>query len=127
VFIGFNTTFFIQFIMGSQGMPRRYASYVDHFQWMHQVSTIGSQIIFLGMLTHLFVFIHSLVAGKKAPPNPWGALSLEWEADSPPIEHNFHHEPVVKHGPYDFDDVVPPRCDPKDYPLPAALPAGARH
>ncbi len=127
VFIGFNTTFFIQFIMGSQGMPRRYASYVDHFQTMHQISTIGSQIIFLGMLVHLGVFIHSLVAGKKAPANPWGGLSLEWETDSPPIEHNFHHEPIVKHGPYDFDDFVPPRSDPKDYPLPAALPAGAHH
>jgi cytochrome c oxidase subunit 1 len=128
VFIGFNTTFFIQFIMGTQGMPRRYASYVDAFQWMHQVSTIGSQIIFAGMLIHLFVFIHSLVAGKKAPANPWGGLSLEWEAASPPIEHNFHHEPVVKHGPYDYDDFVPPHCDPKDFPLAPPLPAGAaRH
>lgn len=117
VFIGFNTTFFIQFIMGSQGMPRRYASYVDEFTWMHQVSTIGSYILLLGFLTHLFVFVHSLVAGAKAPANPWGGLSMEWEAASPPIEHNFEHEPVVKHGPYDFDDVVPPHCDPKDYPL----------
>jgi cytochrome c oxidase subunit 1 len=123
VFIGFNTTFFIQFIMGTQGMPRRYASYVDSFQWMHQVSTVGSQIIFLGFIVHLLVFIHSLVAGKKAPANPWGGLSLEWEAASPPIEHNFHHEPVVKHGPYDYDDVVPPHCDPKDYPLAAGTAA----
>jgi cytochrome c oxidase subunit I len=127
VFIGFNMTFFVQFILGTQGMPRRYASYIDEFQHLHQVSTIGSQIIFLGMLVHLFVFIHSLVAGKKAPANPWGALSLEWEAASPPIEHNFHHEPIVKHGPYDFDDAVPPHCDPKDFPLPAPAAAGARH
>src|ERR1043165_898264 len=127
VFVGFHTTFFIQFILGTRGMPRRYASYIDEFQWMHQVSTVGAFIIFLGFLIHLFVFIHSLVAGPKAPPNPWGGLSLEWETDSPPIEHNFHHEPVVKHGPYDFDDVVPPHCDPKDFPLPAPLPAGARH
>jgi cytochrome c oxidase subunit 1 len=70
-------------------------------------------------------FIYSLAAGPKAPPNPWGGLSLEWETASPPIEHNFHHEPIVKHGPYDFDDFVPPHCDPKDYPLPAPLPAGA--
>jgi cytochrome c oxidase subunit I len=124
VFIGFNTTFFIQFIMGSQGMPRRYASYVDHFHWMHQVSTVGTWFLLAGFLVHLFNFIHSLVAGKKAPPNPWGGLSLEWETASPPIEHNFHHEPIVKHGPYDFDDVVPPHCDPKDYPLPEPLPPG---
>jgi cytochrome c oxidase subunit 1 len=118
VFVGFNTTFFIQFIMGAQGMPRRYASYVDHFQWMHQVSTIGSYILLVGFLLHLGVFVHSLLAGPKAAKNPWGGLSLEWETDSPPIEHNFEHEPVVTHGPYDFDDVVPPNCDPKDYPLP---------
>ena len=125
VFIGFNTTFFIQFIMGSQGMPRRYADYVDHFHWMHQVSTVGTWFLLLGFLVHLFNFMHSLVAGEKAPPNPWGGMSMEWETDSPPIEHNFHHEPIVKHGPYDFDDFVPPHCDPKDYPLPAPLPAGA--
>lgn len=126
VFIGFNMTFFVQFIMGTQGMPRRYASYVDHFQVMHIISTVGSWFLLAGFLTHLAVFVHSLVAGKKAPANPWGGLSLEWEAASPPIEHNFHHEPIVKHGPYDFDDVVPPHCDPKDYPLAAPLPAGAR-
>lgn len=125
IFIGFNMTFFIQFIMGTRGMPRRYASYIDEFQTMHQISTIGSQILLLGFLVHLFVFIHSLVAGAKAPANPWGALSLEWEAESPPIEHNFAHEPVVRHGPYDFDDVVPPHCDPKDYPLAAG--AAAAH
>jgi cytochrome c oxidase subunit I len=127
VFIGFNMTFFIQFIMGTQGMPRRYATYVDHFTWMHQTSTIGSWLLLVGFLVHLFVFINSLVAGPKAPPNPWGGLSLEWEADSPPIEHNFHHEPVVSHGPYDFDDIIPPHTDPTDYPLPAPLPPGAHH
>src|ERR1043165_2032240 len=125
VFIGFNTTFFIQFIMGSQGMPRRYADYVDHFHWMHQVSTVGTWFLLLGFLVHLFNFMHSLVAGEKAPANPWGGMSMEWETDSPPIGHNSHYEPIVKHGPYDFDDFVPPHCDPKDYPLPAPLPAGA--
>jgi cytochrome c oxidase subunit 1 len=125
IFIGFNMTFFIQFVMGTQGMPRRYASYVDHFQTMHQISTVGSWFLLLGFLVHLGNFIHSLVAGRPAPANPWGGLSMEWETSSPPIEHNFHHEPIVKHGPYDFDDVVPPQCDPKDYPLAAPLPAGA--
>ena len=49
-----------------------------------------------------FVFIRSLVAGQKAPANPWGGLTLEWLAESPPTEHNFDHEPIVTHGPYDF-------------------------
>jgi cytochrome c oxidase subunit 1 len=64
VFIGFNVTFFTQFILGTRGMPRRYASYVDDFQFLHQVSTIGSFIILLGFLTHLFVFIHPYYDGN---------------------------------------------------------------
>lgn len=128
VFIGFNTTFFTQFFLGTRGMPRRYASYLDEYQLLHQISSIGAAILLIGFLMHLAVFMASLFAGKKAPPNPWGGLSFEWEADSPPTTHNFHHEPVTRHGPYDFADVVPPHCDPKDYPLAPPLPAGAsRH
>jgi cytochrome c oxidase subunit 1 len=119
VFIGFNVTFFTQFFLGTQGMPRRYASYIDDYQIYHQISTVGSYLLLVGFLIHLFVFLHSLVAGRKAPANPWGGLTLEWEATSPPDEHNFHHEPMVKHGPYDFETTVPPHWDPKDYPLPA--------
>jgi cytochrome c oxidase subunit I len=118
VFIGFNVTFFTQFFVGTQGMPRRYASYVDEFQIYHVISTIGSYILFVGFLVHLLVFLHSLVAGKKAPPNPWGGLTLEWSVGSPPPEHNFHHEPILTHGPYDYESNVPPHWDPKDYPIP---------
>lgn len=119
VFVGFNITFFTQFLLGTQGMPRRYASYLPEYQFLHQVSTVGSWILFLGFLVHLFVFLASLTIGKKAPQNPWGGLTLEWVAASPPIEHNFAHEPIVTHGPYDFDTVVPPDWNPKDYPIPA--------
>ncbi len=118
VFVGFNVTFFTQFFLGTQGMPRRYASYVDEFQTLHVISTVGSWLLLIGFLIHLVNFLHSLVAGPKAPPNPWGGLSLEWETESPPTAHNFHHEPLVTHGPYDFDRVLPPHCDPEDFPLP---------
>jgi cytochrome c oxidase subunit I len=118
VFIGFNLTFFTQFFLGTQGMPRRYANYVDEFQTLHQISSVGAVVLLVGFLVHLGVFVHSLFAGEKAPANPWGGLTLEWEAESPPIEHNFHKEPILKHGPYDFESVVPPHWDPKDYPLP---------
>ena len=119
VFIGFNLTFFPPFIMGVHGMPRRYASYVDEFLIYHQLSTVGSWVLLLGFLVHFFNFVHSLAAGPKAPPNPWGALTLEWtDAASPPITHNFHHEPVVTHGPYDYDDVVPAQTKPGEFPLP---------
>ncbi len=127
VFIGFNVTFFTQFFLGTQGMPRRYASYVDEFQFLHQLSTVGSWFLLLGFLVHLATFIHSLVAGPKAPPNPWGGLTLEWDTESPPIEHNFHHEPILKHGPYDFDKTVPPHYDPADYPLDTSTPHRSGH
>jgi len=127
VFIGFNVTFFTQFFLGVRGMPRRYATYVDEFQMLHDISTVGSWILLAGFLVHLAVFVHSLVAGKKAPPNPWGGLSLEWEIESPPTTHNFHHEPIIKHGPYDFEDNVPPHCDPEDFPLPPPIEGGASH
>ncbi|MDX2116903.1 MAG: cbb3-type cytochrome c oxidase subunit I [Planctomycetota bacterium] len=120
VFIGFNVTFFTQFILGVKGMPRRYATYVDELTIYHQISTFGSVLLLIGFLVHLFVFVHSLVAGRQATQNPWGGLSLEWETETPPIEHNFHHEPVVKHGPYDYETTVPPGWDPKDYPIPHA-------
>jgi len=118
VVIGFNVTFFTQFFLGTQGMPRRYATYVPEFTTLHRISTFGSWLIAAGFLIHLPVFIHSLVAGPRAARNPWGGLTFEWETDSPPIEHNFPHEPVITHGPYDFDTVVPPNCDPKEWPLP---------
>ncbi|MBL0869479.1 MAG: cbb3-type cytochrome c oxidase subunit I [Phycisphaerales bacterium] len=128
VFLGFNLTFFPQFIMGAHGMPRRYASYVDEFTIYHQLSTVGSLVLLVGFLVHLGNFIHSLLAGPKAPPNPWGALTLDWtDTASPPITHNFHHEPVVTHGPYDFDDVVPPQTNPVDFPISAAPGKGKAH
>ncbi len=127
VFLGFNLTFFPQFILGSQGMPRRYASYIPEFQLLHVVSTVGSWTLAVGFLVHLVTFLHSLVLGEKAGPNPCGALSLEWtDCDSPPIEHNFHHEPVVRFGPYDFDDVIPPQTEPGEFILPDPLPDDAK-
>jgi cytochrome c oxidase subunit 1 len=128
VFIGFNLTFFIQFFMGTQGMPRRYASYSEQFQTFHQISTVGSWVLAAGFIVHLLVFIYSVVAGPKAKRNPYGGLTLEWHTASPPIEHNFHHEPLVTHGPYEFDHVAPVNVDPEDdFPMPEPLPERERH
>ena len=107
VFVGFNLTFFIQFVMGSQGMPRRYHDYPD-MPWLeplHQVSTIGSYVLGLGLLV---VLVNGLLSLRKktpkAPGNPWGGATLEWtHTTSPPDHHNFHHTPLVTHGPYDYE------------------------
>jgi cytochrome c oxidase subunit 1 len=103
VFIGFNLTFLSQFLMGSRGMPRRYASYVPEFQPLHVLSTVGSWILALGLFLILGYLLASLRTPKDAPPNPWGAATLEWETSSPPPTHNFEHTPVAAHGPYDYD------------------------
>ncbi len=102
VFIGFNVTFFTQFVLGSRGMPRRYYNYIEQFQPLHAFSSVGSWIIGLGFLIMLVYLLASLKTGAKAPRNPWGGISLEWETQSPPITENFHQTPEMTHGPYDF-------------------------
>ncbi|MEZ4655376.1 MAG: cbb3-type cytochrome c oxidase subunit I [Candidatus Eisenbacteria bacterium] len=101
IFIGFNITFFTQFIMGSQGMPRRYYDYPAEFTIYHQFSTLGAFIMAIGFFVVAGVLIHSLVAGKKAVENPWGAATLEWRTASPPIPHNFDETPEAN-DPYDY-------------------------
>ncbi|MBK6515064.1 MAG: cytochrome c oxidase subunit I [Polyangiaceae bacterium] len=102
IFVGFNMTFFTQFFLGTRGMPRRYHTYLDQFQPLHAFSTFGSWVLGAGLFLVLFTFIHSLLKGERAPKNPWGGKSLEWETSSPPPTENFHRTPVVTHGPYDF-------------------------
>ena len=102
VFIGFNMTFFTQFVLGSQGMPRRYYDYLPHFQPLHGFSSAGSLVLGVGFVVMAVMFVRSLTSGKKAPPNPWGSAGYEWATASPPIEHNFHEQPVMKRGPYDY-------------------------
>ncbi|MEY4117373.1 MAG: hypothetical protein RLZZ217_508 [Planctomycetota bacterium] len=104
VFVGFNVTFFTQFMLGSQGMPRRYYLYQPEFQIYHHISTGGSYIMGLGFLVTAIYLIHSLYAGKRAPANPWGGASLEWQCTSPPPHDNFSTTPRVGDC-YDFSAV----------------------
>ncbi|MFW6028254.1 MAG: cytochrome c oxidase subunit I [bacterium] len=103
VFIGFNLTFFIQFIAGTQGMPRRYADYPPEFWPYHLVSTIGAYVLAFGLFWVLGVWIHSLKKGRPAPANPWGGNSLDWHTPSPAPPHNFEQTPTAS-DPYHFDD-----------------------
>jgi cytochrome c oxidase subunit 1 len=105
VFLGFNLTFFPQFVMGSQGMPRRYASYPAKFQVYHRTSTAGAYLTALGFLVAGFNLLHSLRRGRPAPANPWGANTLEWRTPSPPPHDNFA-TPQVAGDPYDLHGWV---------------------
>jgi len=103
-FVGFNLTFFIQFVAGSQGMPRRYADYIDQYEMFHQVSTLGSYVLTVGLFIVLFNWVHSLRSKTLiAPANPWGGNSLDWHTTSPPPFENFHKDPEGV-DPYDFRD-----------------------
>ncbi|MDH5491138.1 MAG: cytochrome c oxidase subunit I [Myxococcales bacterium] len=102
VFVGFNVTFISQFIMGSQGMPRRYYDYQDQYQPLHMSSSGGAYILGVGFLIMGYMFLKSLRSGEKAPPNPWGSAGFEWQSTSPPHPHNFAEEPTMNRGPYDY-------------------------
>jgi len=102
IFIGFNVTFFPQFILGAMGMPRRYYDYLPEFESLNKISSIGAWTIGVGFLIGLGVIIHGIRRGKIAGPNPWGAKTLEWTTASPPPHENFHVQPVVTAGPYEY-------------------------
>ena len=102
LFIGFNLTFFPQFVVGYLGMPRRYHSYAPEFQIYNVMSTAGASILGIGYLLPLVYLIWSLKNGKKAPRNPWNATGLEWQTESPPPKHNFEETPIVTHEPYQY-------------------------
>ena len=103
IFVGFNVTFFPQFLLGFMGMPRRYHDYIPTYEPLNQLSTVGSWMIGLGFVIVFFVVLHALLKGKKAGPNPWGAVTLEWQTDSPPPHENFHKTPVVGKSPYEYN------------------------
>ena len=105
IFIGFNLTFFPQFIMGQKGMPRRYFNYPPEFQAYHVLSTMGAYLLGIAFTIMLFYLLKSLVRGERAPGNPWGGASLEWQSPSPPPVENFVGEPRVM-DPYDYRDLV---------------------
>jgi cytochrome c oxidase subunit 1 len=106
IFLGFNLTFFPQFILGYLGMPRRYHVYPEEFQVLHVLSTAGASVLAVGYILPMMYFIWSLRYGKMATANPWGATGLEWQTASPPPAHNFEETPVVTHGAYDYSTVI---------------------
>ena len=101
MFVGFNATFFTQFLLGFKGMPRRYFDYDPEFHTLHAFSSVGSWILGLGFLVALITLVQSLRKGAIAPANPWGGTTLEWATSSPPPAHNFIDTPTVTAGPYD--------------------------
>ena len=105
VFLGFNLTFFPQFILGYMGMPRRYHVYPDEFQVLNVASSLGASILALGYLIPGAYLTWSIFKGPKASDNPWGAKGLEWETASPPPTFNFDETPVVTEEAYQYGPI----------------------
>ncbi|HEY5895374.1 MAG TPA: cytochrome c oxidase subunit I [Chthoniobacterales bacterium] len=103
IFLGFNLTFFPQFVLGVLGMPRRYHTYPDEFQLLNVLSSAGASILAVGYVLPLLYLLWSLRHGKRAEPNPWGATGLEWIAPSPPPRDNFSTVPIVTEDPYAYN------------------------
>ncbi|HEY2381492.1 MAG TPA: cytochrome c oxidase subunit I [Terriglobia bacterium] len=102
IFVGFNLTFFPQFILGYLGMPRRYHAYPPEFQVLNVMSTAGASILAVGYLVPLGYLLWSLWYGERAPENPWEATGLEWQTASPPPPDNFESTPVVTEEAYAY-------------------------
>jgi cytochrome c oxidase subunit I len=104
VFVGFNLTFFPQFVLGYLGMPRRYHAYPDEFQVLNVLSSAGASILGIAYLMPMTYLLWSLRYGREASQNPWNAKGLEWEkAATPPITYNFETTPVVTQAAYAYD------------------------
>lgn len=104
LFIGFNTLFFPMFILGYQGMPRRYYDYLPQFSDLQILSIVGSWILVAGVIFMFGNLIYALFKGEKAAENPWGGNTLEWKIASPPPKENFKEIPIVRDDPYHFKE-----------------------
>ncbi len=111
VFVGFNLTFFPQFVLGYVGMPRRYWQYPPEFQVLNVLSTAGASVLAVGYLLPMIYFAWSLRYGPIAEANPWNAAGLEWKTASPPPTFNFDETPVVTWEAYNYDEIEPKHED----------------
>ncbi len=105
MFVGFNLTFFPQFILGFLGMPRRYHFYPPEYQMWNILSSAGASVLAVGFAIPFFYWMWSLKYGELAGPNPWGAKGLEWAIPSPPPSHNFDSVPIVTEEAYAYEEI----------------------
>jgi cytochrome c oxidase subunit I len=103
LFIGFNTLYFPMFVLGWEGMPRRYYDYLPKYHTGHLISTIGSWILATGIILMLVNLLRSMRNGTRVGNNPWGGTTLEWQTMSPPPTENFEKVPEVTTGPYNYN------------------------
>lgn len=104
LFVGFNILYFSMFVLGFNGMPRRYFDYPPQYLTGHVISTVGSWVLALGLIIIFSNLLYALFKGERAPDNPWGGKTLEWQIPSPPPRENFKTIPAVKGDTYEFEE-----------------------
>ena len=99
-FVGFNLTFLVQHWLGNEGMPRRYADYLesDGFTTLNMISTVGAAILGVSVLPFIWNIFKSWRYGEVVTvDDPWGyGNSLEWATSCPPPRHNFVSLPRIR-------------------------------
>jgi len=103
IFVGFNLLYFPQFILGIEGVPRRYFDYLPQFQPLEVISSVGGFVLIAGLIMMVYNLVQGARKGEIAPANPWHGSTLEWQIPSPPSLENFDEAPVVKSNPYDYE------------------------
>jgi cytochrome c oxidase subunit 1 len=111
VILGFNFTFIPQFLLGNEGMPRRYYAYPERFWPLNVASTAGASVLAAGLVLILVYMLISLRWGPASGPNPWGSRGYEWLSATPPPPENFDETPTITRGPHEYDDsaAAPPQ------------------
>lgn len=106
VTVGFIFHYIPMFILGMQGMPRRYYDYLPQFETGNFLAGFGGVIMVAGMLLMFINLWASFRVRVRASADPWGGTTLEWQVPSPPPLHNFVNEPRIPDYPYDFSEVL---------------------
>ena len=106
VTVGFIFHYIPMFILGMQGMPRRYFDYLPQFETGNFLAGFGGFLMVAGIMLMFINLWWSFRTRVEASSDPWGGTTLEWMVPSPPPLHNFVDEPKVLDYPYDFSEVL---------------------
>jgi cytochrome c oxidase subunit 1 len=101
---GFLAMTWPMFWLGMMGMRRRIVDYDPAYGPVNVLVSLGGFLVALSMVIFVYNLVTSLRSGPRAPSNPWGAKTLEWQVSSPPPEENFKRPPRVVAPPYGYGE-----------------------
>jgi cytochrome c oxidase subunit 1 len=90
IFMGVNLTFFPQHFLGLRGIPRRYSDYPDYLSKWNIISSIGSTLSFIRTIFFIIIILEIILTKRLIFNNHFKTPNIEWQLNTPPIEHNFN-------------------------------------